>query len=169
MSEGDLAFAVYKGELPDPGNPGRTYEAYAFEGFRVRNGQFSEHWDQVKLTRGWMIPPPRQPAAAGGAPQPAASAAAPPPAPVPDPKPGCSTAAATLEANKKLAIASAYRALQPPRTVEFVVAECDYVAIVWKQVLPDPDTPSRSWEHFSFDTFRIANGKVAQHWDNTTR
>ena len=103
----------------------------------------------------------------------AAAAAAPPPAPIPDPKPGCTAPPATLEANKKLVMSSLDRTTKdagaPPRTVEMVVAECDYVSVVWKQVLPDPDTPSRTWEAFTFDTFRIAGGRLAQHWDGATR
>lgn len=54
MAEGDLVTAIYKGELADPDNPGETYEAFAFETFRVRDGKFTEHWDQVSLKEGWM-------------------------------------------------------------------------------------------------------------------
>jgi predicted SnoaL-like aldol condensation-catalyzing enzyme len=170
MAEGDLMVAVYKGSLRDPKEPDKTYDAFAFEAFRVRNGQFSEHSDQVRLARGWMTPPPPQPAGvrAGGAAQPAAT---PPPSPVPEPKPGCSVSAATLAANKKLVVSTLDRAPKatPPRTVEMVVAECDYVSVVWKQVLPDPDTPTSTWEAFTFDTYRVSNGQLAQHWDGSTR
>jgi len=172
MAEGDLMVAVYKGSLRDPKAPEMMYDAFAFEAFRVRDGQFSEHWDQVRLARGWMTPPPPQPAGAraGGAAQPAAT---PPPPPIPEPKPGCSASAATLAANKKLVMSSVDRAPKdagaPPRTVEMVVAECDYVSVVWKQVLPDPDAPSRTWGAFTFDTFRVNNGKLAEHWDGATR
>ena len=54
MAEDDLVTAIYKGDLPDPDNPGETYEAFAFETFRVSNGKFTEHWDQVTLKEGWM-------------------------------------------------------------------------------------------------------------------
>lgn len=54
MAEDDLVTAIYKGDLPDPDNPGETYEAFAFETFRVNNGKFTEHWDQVTLKEGWM-------------------------------------------------------------------------------------------------------------------
>lgn len=54
MAEDDLVTAIYKGDLPDPDNPGETYEAFAFETFRVRDGKFTEHWDQVTLKEGWM-------------------------------------------------------------------------------------------------------------------
>ena len=53
MAECDLVTAIYRGTL-DPDNPSRTYEAFAFETVRVRDGKFSEHWDQVTLSPGWM-------------------------------------------------------------------------------------------------------------------
>jgi predicted SnoaL-like aldol condensation-catalyzing enzyme len=54
MAEGDLVTAIYRGTLPDPDNPARTYEAFAFETVRIRDGQFTEHWDQVTLAPGWL-------------------------------------------------------------------------------------------------------------------
>jgi predicted SnoaL-like aldol condensation-catalyzing enzyme len=53
MAEGDLVLLVYKGVLPDPDVPSNTYEAFAFEAYRVRDGMLAEHWDQVTLTPGW--------------------------------------------------------------------------------------------------------------------
>jgi predicted SnoaL-like aldol condensation-catalyzing enzyme len=57
MAECDLVTAIYKGTLKDPDQPNETYEAFAFETFRVRAGKFSEHWDQVTLKPGWLKPP----------------------------------------------------------------------------------------------------------------
>ncbi|MBN4053669.1 nuclear transport factor 2 family protein [Haliea sp. AH-315-K21] len=54
MAEGDLVTAIYQGDLPNPDNPAETYEAFAFETFRIRDGKFTEHWDQVTLKEGWM-------------------------------------------------------------------------------------------------------------------
>jgi predicted SnoaL-like aldol condensation-catalyzing enzyme len=54
MAEGDLVLLVYKGTLLDPDAPSKTYEAFAFEAYRVRDGLLAEHWDQVTLTPGWM-------------------------------------------------------------------------------------------------------------------
>ncbi len=54
MAECDLVTAIYRGTLKDPDDPSRTYEAFAFETVRVRDGKFSEHWDQVTLSPGWM-------------------------------------------------------------------------------------------------------------------
>lgn len=54
MAECDLVTAIYKGVLEDPDDPERTYEAFAFETVRIRDGKFAEHWDQVTLEAGWM-------------------------------------------------------------------------------------------------------------------
>jgi predicted SnoaL-like aldol condensation-catalyzing enzyme len=56
-----------------------------------------------------------------------------------------------------------------PRTPALVVAEGDIVTIIWKQMRPDPDDHSQTYESFAFDTFRIKNGKLAEHWDGATR
>ena len=57
MAECDLVTAIYKGEIQDPDDPARTYEAFAFETVRIRDGKFAEHWDQVTLEAGWMDGP----------------------------------------------------------------------------------------------------------------
>jgi predicted SnoaL-like aldol condensation-catalyzing enzyme len=54
MAECDLVTAIYKGVLKDPDDPTRTYEAFAFETVRVKDGKFTEHWDQVTLAPGWL-------------------------------------------------------------------------------------------------------------------
>jgi len=54
MAECDLVTAIYKGVLKDPDDPNRTYEAFAFETVRVKDGKFTEHWDQVTLAPGWL-------------------------------------------------------------------------------------------------------------------
>lgn len=56
MAEGDLVTAIYKGTLTDPDDKTRTYEAFAFETVRIKDGKFVEHWDQVTLSPGWMQP-----------------------------------------------------------------------------------------------------------------
>jgi predicted SnoaL-like aldol condensation-catalyzing enzyme len=53
MAEGDLVTAVYKGTMTDPDGSGREWEIFAFETVRIRNGKFTEHWDQVSLAPGW--------------------------------------------------------------------------------------------------------------------
>jgi len=56
-----------------------------------------------------------------------------------------------------------------PRTPALVVAEGDIVTIIWKQMQPDPNDHSQTYESFAFDTFRIKNGKLAEHWDGATK
>lgn len=177
MNEGDMAFAVYRGTRPDPANPAATYDVFAFESFRIRDGKFSEHWDQVRLAPGWMTPPAPAPAAAGrggnaqGGGRGGQGAAI--PAVIPEPAAGCTATPAQIAANKRLARSMvegpspAY--VRTGRTLDHLVAECDYVSIVWKQVLPDPDTPARTWEAFTFDSFQIRDGRVVAHWDDTQR
>jgi predicted SnoaL-like aldol condensation-catalyzing enzyme len=205
MHDGDLVFAVYRGMRPDPDAPDSTYEAFAFESVRIRDGKFSEHWDQVRLAPGWMTPAPRQerqndaaPATGGRRGNAAAATPETPPPPVPQPAPGCTAPSAQLATNRKLVVSllegpavnlkprlaadftdhSPRGLLRGPapepaavsaRTVDHVLAECDYVSIVWKQVLRDPDTPSRTWEAFTFDTVRIRDGQLAEHWDSSDR
>lgn len=212
MVDGDLVHAVYRGRLPDPQAPGKTYEAFAFEAFRLRDGRFAEHWDQVRLSPGWMIPSPT-PLAPGQADD--------GPAPVPQPPADCKADPARMAANKALAMqifdgpvtrrniearaallapdyiqhnprflkmnerngltgrAGWRKAIEdlvaappaagpapPPRKPDLLLADCDYVSIVWRQVAPDPDAPGKTYEVFTFDTFRLEDGLIAEHWDS---
>jgi predicted SnoaL-like aldol condensation-catalyzing enzyme len=222
MADGDLAHAVYRGTRPDPDAPGQTDEVFAFEAFRLRNGQFSEHWDQVVLAAGWMTTPtPAAPApTTPAAPRPAAPPAATTPV-VPAPADGCLDTAAAKAANTRAALAflsepvtqanaptraallttdfvshdprivvandrrtavgrtGFLRAVQTgivprdasafPRTRDLVIAQCDFVSVVWKQVRPDPDAPERRYEAFTFDTVRLREGLVAEHWSDASR
>jgi predicted SnoaL-like aldol condensation-catalyzing enzyme len=56
-----------------------------------------------------------------------------------------------------------------PRTQELIMAEGDLVTVIWKQARPDPDDASKTYDTFAFDTFRIRNGKFAEHWDGALR
>jgi len=68
MAEGDLVTAIYKAVLPDPDDPSKTYEAFNFETVRIRDGKLAEHWDALKLEKGWKdgltapVVPPAAPA-----------------------------------------------------------------------------------------------------------
>jgi predicted SnoaL-like aldol condensation-catalyzing enzyme len=58
---------------------------------------------------------------------------------------------------------------QPPagNQFEIVTADCDIVTIVHKQSRQDPTAaPGTFYEAFTFDTFRVKNGKLTEHWDN---
>ena len=49
---------------------------------------------------------------------------------------------------------------------EVVTAECDVVTVVHKNYRQDPTAEAgKFYEVFTFDTFRIKNGKLVEHWD----
>jgi predicted SnoaL-like aldol condensation-catalyzing enzyme len=57
---------------------------------------------------------------------------------------------------------------QPPagNPFEVITAECDIVTVVHKNFRQDPTAaPGKFYEVFTFDTFRIRNGKLVEHWD----
>jgi predicted SnoaL-like aldol condensation-catalyzing enzyme len=56
----------------------------------------------------------------------------------------------------------------PPQgnPLEVVTAECDIVSVIHKNYRQDPTAePGKFYEVFTFDTFRIKNGKLVEHWD----
>jgi predicted SnoaL-like aldol condensation-catalyzing enzyme len=57
---------------------------------------------------------------------------------------------------------------QPPagNPLEIVMAECDLVTIIHKNNRQDPTAAAGTfYEVFTFDTFRVRNGKLVEHWD----
>jgi predicted SnoaL-like aldol condensation-catalyzing enzyme len=61
MVDGELVTLIRKKRLPDPQDPGKTYEAFGFETVRVHDGKIVEHWDSVTRQG---APPAGAPAAA---------------------------------------------------------------------------------------------------------
>jgi len=58
---------------------------------------------------------------------------------------------------------------QPPagNPVEIVVAECDIVAVFHMNNRQDPTAAPGTWyQAFTFDTWRVRNGKIVEHWDS---
>ena len=49
-----------------------------------------------------------------------------------------------------------------------IVAERDIVALSFVRAQPDPRDPSKSYTTTWMDMFRIANGKIQEHWDVAT-
>jgi predicted SnoaL-like aldol condensation-catalyzing enzyme len=57
---------------------------------------------------------------------------------------------------------------QPPagNALEIVMAECDLVTVIHRNNRQDPTSPPGTfYEVFTFDTFRVRNGKLVEHWD----
>ncbi len=50
-----------------------------------------------------------------------------------------------------------------------IVAEGDLVTFIFKQQVADPKDKSKTYERFSFDMFRIKNGKIVEHWDGASK
>jgi hypothetical protein len=56
----------------------------------------------------------------------------------------------------------------PPQgnQLEVVTAECDIVTTIHKNYRQDPTAePGKFYEVFTFDSFRVKNGKLVEHWD----
>ena len=49
MTDCDLTIAIHKQWRPDPVTPGRFFEAFTFDAFRVKNGKLVEHWDTAVI------------------------------------------------------------------------------------------------------------------------
>ena len=45
VAEGDLVTFIFKSPTPDPKDKSKTYDRFAFDMFRIRNGKIVEHWD----------------------------------------------------------------------------------------------------------------------------
>ena len=57
---------------------------------------------------------------------------------------------------------------QPPQgnPLEVVTAECDIVTVIHRNYRQDPTAePGKFYEVFTFDSFRVRNGKLVEHWD----
>ena len=49
-----------------------------------------------------------------------------------------------------------------------VVADGDLVTLIETRYSPDPMNPGQYYEHFWFDTWRLKDGKLYEHWDPDT-
>jgi predicted SnoaL-like aldol condensation-catalyzing enzyme len=47
-----------------------------------------------------------------------------------------------------------------------IVAEGDLVQWVFKRTGKDPRDASKTFDYFWYDTFRVKDGKIVEHWDN---
>jgi predicted SnoaL-like aldol condensation-catalyzing enzyme len=51
----------------------------------------------------------------------------------------------------------------------FMLAERDLVTFVFKVLAPDPKDSSKTYERFVFDTFRIKDRKIVEHWSSASK
>jgi predicted SnoaL-like aldol condensation-catalyzing enzyme len=51
----------------------------------------------------------------------------------------------------------------------YITAEGDLVTFIFKQKVSDPNDKTKTYERFSFDMFRIRNGKIVEHWDGASK
>ncbi len=51
----------------------------------------------------------------------------------------------------------------------FIIAEGDLVTEVRSVSRPDPEDKSKTYESFSFDAYRIKDGKFIEHWDGALK
>jgi predicted SnoaL-like aldol condensation-catalyzing enzyme len=54
-------------------------------------------------------------------------------------------------------------------TPAFIVAEDDIVAIGGPLPQPDPDRPGEFYDYFIVDTYRVRDGKLAEHWSSINK
>lgn len=56
----------------------------------------------------------------------------------------------------------------PGNPTEIVMVECDLVTIIHRNNRQDPTAPPGTfYEVFTFDTYRVRNGKFTEHWDSS--
>lgn len=55
------------------------------------------------------------------------------------------------------------------KTPLHVVAEGDLVVVIWNQPQPDPNKPGETYIGQAFDMFRVKDGMVVEHWDDTRK
>jgi len=48
MVDGELVLILRRVDVPEPADASKTYEAFNFDAFRVRNGMIVEHWDAAR-------------------------------------------------------------------------------------------------------------------------
>lgn len=52
--------------------------------------------------------------------------------------------------------------------IALVMADDDYVTVLWPRTYDDPRTPGKKYSTSWFDTWRFVDGKADEHWDPAT-
>ena len=55
------------------------------------------------------------------------------------------------------------------KTVLYTMAQDDRVIVIWNQPQPDPVEPGKTYVGQSFDMFRLKDGVIVEHWDDTRK
>jgi predicted SnoaL-like aldol condensation-catalyzing enzyme len=50
-----------------------------------------------------------------------------------------------------------------------IMAKGNMVLLVWQHATPDPTAAGSTYPSFSFDLFRIRDGKIVEHWDSALK
>jgi len=192
LAEGDLVVMALREELPQPGGEGR-YTSTHFNLFRVEGGQLAEHWHSVEAAPGPSVLPPEQ-----GGPQPVTGATGSDQlALLHSPDPVLAANKRLVFDAWRADSADAYLAPDfidhdptgsggragfafhaaadgPAAGVErtpvvAVVALGDVVVLVTGVEHPHPIRPGATYTTTRFDMFRIADGRLAEHWSGATK
>jgi predicted SnoaL-like aldol condensation-catalyzing enzyme len=57
----------------------------------------------------------------------------------------------------------------PASDVVVAMVDGELVTLIRKRMLPDPQDPSKTYEAFGFETLRVHDGKIVEHWDSVVR
>lgn len=57
----------------------------------------------------------------------------------------------------------------PEKRFNRAIAQGDLVVIMWDQAQPDPTKPGKTYVGQAFDVFRVKDGQLVEHWDDTRK
>jgi predicted SnoaL-like aldol condensation-catalyzing enzyme len=57
----------------------------------------------------------------------------------------------------------------PPSDVVIATVDGELVTLIRKKMLPDPQDPGKTYEAFGFETLRVHDGRIVEHWDSVMR